>query len=477
MYESAFLLMLESMPKIFHLLEIPGVMLWLWLLSIVIILLPFSKKTKATIQNNDNILFPSISKTELPLDSALEENRTLSPKPCSTGLTTRLLPFKNANGEIEWVFSDDLQPGSELDAFKFMPDGVKKMKNENTHDVLSPVTSNSSNNESISSQKQMHSDVAQVNTPSSTSSEDHKEDEKESDDGDHDQLHQCPHCDSSFKMRGYLTRHLKKHSFEKAYKCPFHKSSVYRDGNNMTHKCHPNGGFSRRDTYKTHMKSRHFRYPDGLSIKERHASPGNCSMCGEWFQNAEIWSELHIEGAECKYLPVGFKGKSRIKNRLKKQMARLLREQKQNQKKGVQMGAMGQADQSPTLCTPSSINTPLVNSASAYDYENSPTQSMTSSTGRPTPTHHMPQMPMARPLMPNMNYALQRPDSQSLMGGIPEDYDDDYCLDTEQMSAPIPIAMMNYPSMAADSFAAQVGHMHGARPPEPHQMQPEVYYR
>ena len=43
-------------------------------------------------------------------------------------------------------------------------------------------------------------------------------------------------------------------------------------------------------------------------------------MCGEHFNSAEIWCEIHVEGGECKFYPWDLKGKSRIKNRLKKQI-------------------------------------------------------------------------------------------------------------------------------------------------------------
>lgn len=340
----------------------------------------------STATNNYN-LFPSITQN----NNNDITSGTATAIPCSTGLTTRLLPFKNSNGEIEWAFTDDL-PANELDVFKLSNNNPNMNLNDNNNNInlnddssnsdnnnnnknsinnndeLSPITSNSSNNESIISTKKKDGKFINSNeTPiSSTSSsspftpDDHKlhnhnhnhnngsnshyhphesnmnttinesnygSPTSNEEDG---KIHQCPHCEATFKIRGYLTRHLKKHAVKKAYSCPFHKFSIYIDENNITHKCHPNGGFSRRDTYKTHLKSRHFKYPKGTKTKERNLSSGNCSMCGEFFPNSEIWCEIHVEGGECKYLPVGFKGKSRIKNRLRKQMNKKLKESNHN---------------------------------------------------------------------------------------------------------------------------------------------------
>lgn len=417
--------------KLLHAIDVaarlPVVSTVVWLASIVLaLLLPFryafvpSKNTDPVVSPKEARLFPSIEKAVLTSDfsagSSVDE-----PQPCSTGLTTRLLPFKNDKGEIEWALTDDFQPGSELDAFKVNM-GSKP------GDILSPVTSNSSNSDSLVLKKEDANTISpQMDTPSSTASDDEKKDD------DDNQVHQCPLCSSRFKMRGYLTRHLKKHSTQKAYTCPFHKSSIYKDENDITHKCHPSGGFSRRDTYKTHLKSRHFKYPKGVHIKDRNLTPGNCSMCGEWFQNAEIWSEIHIEGAECKYLPQGFKGKSRIKNRLKKQMARMMKEQK----KQMRCSANGPSEyQSPNPGTPNSVNTPMP-LASGYDYNNSPTLSVSSSVGQ----HSIPHQPLHETVHRMMfTPALAPPTNQELKST--DDYDDDFCLDTEQMC--LPIEMMQH---------------------------------
>lgn len=102
----------------------------------------------------------------------------------------------------------------------------------------------------------------------------------------------CPHCPSSFRLRGYLTRHMKKHAIKKAYSCPFY------DCNDKS-PCHPSGGFSRRDTYKTHLKARHFLYPVGTRSEHRSKVSGVCSGCGEKFDSNEKWVEEHIHNGKC----------------------------------------------------------------------------------------------------------------------------------------------------------------------------------
>ncbi|KAK9255051.1 hypothetical protein V1507DRAFT_453858 [Lipomyces tetrasporus] len=104
---------------------------------------------------------------------------------------------------------------------------------------------------------------------------------------------QCPHCPSKFRIKGYLTRHLKKHAVNKAYTCPFF------DPTSST-PCHSTGGFSRRDTYKTHLKSRHFVYPAGTRSDQRAGMRGWCAACGMLFACNENWVENHVEGGECR---------------------------------------------------------------------------------------------------------------------------------------------------------------------------------
>lgn len=338
-------------------------------------------------------LFPTITKTSLS-GKIDEKSIPGNPQPCSTGLTTRLLPFKNERGEIEWTFTDDIVLGTELDCFKMTPTVVDRkipvssqdehmydhgheyhIKQENT---LSPMSSNSSNNESIlSNEKNKKKDKEETPMTANSSpylSSDHDEYKVKSEEDGETKTYNCPHCNAVFKIRGYLTRHIKKHAINKAYSCPFHKFSIYIDENNITHKCHPTGGFSRRDTYKTHLKARHFKYPHGTKTKDRSNTPGNCSMCGEHFQNSEIWCEIHIEGAECKFLPAGFKGKSIIKNRLKKQLT------KQRSKK------LGESVDSCSLFeTPSSNSSktpiPLDSNSMSYEYNNSNSPSNSTSSG------------------------------------------------------------------------------------------------
>lgn len=105
----------------------------------------------------------------------------------------------------------------------------------------------------------------------------------------------CPHCSASFRIRGYLTRHIKKHAVNKAYTCPFFECGEETP-------CHSTGGFSRRDTYKTHLKARHFVYPTGTRSENRAKVGGRCRGCGESFDSNETWVEEHIHKKQCRGL-------------------------------------------------------------------------------------------------------------------------------------------------------------------------------
>ncbi|CCH43791.1 Zinc finger and SCAN domain-containing protein 20 [Wickerhamomyces ciferrii] len=104
--------------------------------------------------------------------------------------------------------------------------------------------------------------------------------------------HKCPFCQRQFKNKSYLSRHLKKHDSIKDFKCPFFNES--------SSKCHHlNGEFSRKDTFKAHLKSIHFIYPIGVAKNERNSSTGRCAGCFKEFENNNIWLSEHIETDEC----------------------------------------------------------------------------------------------------------------------------------------------------------------------------------
>lgn len=440
--------LMDRLPKFSAHLPFPAFLTWCFalLLSIllplryVFLLEPETRDTNTDFaEESVPPLFPSMDDASIDHESSIcgstlsVSTSSTHPQPCSTGLTTRLLPFKNSKGEIEWALTDDLPLAPELDALK--SSGAPKGAVPKQDPILSPITSNSSNNDSIASSEKA-SVTHQMDTPSSNASDYDKAKDENGESplegeeaGGHGHPHQCPHCESSFKMRGYLTRHLKKHSIEKAYRCPFHESSIYVDENDVTHKCHPTGGFSRRDTYKTHLKTRHFKYPEGLSSKERPMSPGNCSMCGEWFETGEIWCEIHIEGAECKYLPHGFKGKSRIKNRLKKRMNRLMKEQRKRTNKHCVVPV---EQKSPIMNTPNSMTPALLSSG---DYNTSPTNSATSSVGPHTGPLNQEGSFTSDPRL-HMPIQLENNSLQHRYR-IDEDYDDEFCLDTDQLSSSV----------------------------------------
>nr|CAO98835.1 transcription factor [Nakaseomyces delphensis] len=111
----------------------------------------------------------------------------------------------------------------------------------------------------------------------------------------------CHYCDARFRIRGYLTRHIKKHALEKAYHCPF-----YEINETPAKRCHNSGGFSRRDTFKTHMKARHLVYPDGVKFAERQQSSAHCARCGAFIPKAARFVEDHLESGQCPALPMGY---------------------------------------------------------------------------------------------------------------------------------------------------------------------------
>lgn len=114
--------------------------------------------------------------------------------------------------------------------------------------------------------------------------------------GDNSQF-ECNHCNAKFKVKGYLTRHLKKHLDYKAFQCPFYHENP--DSNSKGTKCHPTGGFSRRDTFKTHLKALHFIYPPGTKSSGRNSTSGRCAGCFNFFNNNVEWLEGHILKNAC----------------------------------------------------------------------------------------------------------------------------------------------------------------------------------
>lgn len=113
----------------------------------------------------------------------------------------------------------------------------------------------------------------------------------------------CHHCSSEFRVRSYLTRHLRKHNNAMAFVCPFYQDGEVEDdyvcGGKSGAKCHPTGGFSRKDTFKTHLKALHFIYPPRTRSRERAALGGRCAGCFEFFESNVSWFKDHIEPKLC----------------------------------------------------------------------------------------------------------------------------------------------------------------------------------
>lgn len=115
----------------------------------------------------------------------------------------------------------------------------------------------------------------------------------------------CSHCDAEFRVRSYLTRHLRKHNNAMAFVCPFYQDvegedeHLYLCGGKAGAKCHPTGGFSRKDTFKTHLKALHFIYPPRTRSRERSTLGGRCAGCFEYFDSNVAWFKEHIEPKIC----------------------------------------------------------------------------------------------------------------------------------------------------------------------------------
>lgn len=230
---------------------------------------------------------------DLSKDETKSNNQDIA-KPCSTSTMSMFVPIKNEAGEYEFKLAngseENIIPYGSLRKGQLTPDSDVGIHNQplstnidtkNGFINLSPVSSAKSTDSNNS---------LNLNT---TTGESGDSEGNESSDGT-EKMYQCNQCDSKFKCKSYLTRHAKKHSDQKAFRCPFYKED---------NKCHQTGGFSRRDTFKTHLKSRHFEYPPGIKSSKRTGMMGWCGICGEKFLNNEIWVERHIDMGLCPGLP------------------------------------------------------------------------------------------------------------------------------------------------------------------------------
>ncbi|AOA63468.1 Transcription factor [Komagataella phaffii CBS 7435] len=267
--------------------------------------------------------------------------------PCSLTFNTKLVPFKNSNGEMEWKFVEDNESAEKSPSL--MEDGLSESLSpfmaDSTQDsdvhlmfgtpflVKEEQQQHKQEQQQLQEQEQEHQHQQhQQNLPSSSNSKDGSQDHSSLAESSKElNIHKrnrrkrvssvvtsvtngetyyhCSECPSKFKFRGYLTRHSKKHSQRKAYHCPF-----YESGHG---KCSLGEGFSRRDTYKVHLKAMHFKYPKGVKCADRTGMMGWCGSCGQSFQNNEIWVERHIEKGVCRGLPEGYSSRIMTRNRKK----------------------------------------------------------------------------------------------------------------------------------------------------------------
>lgn len=121
---------------------------------------------------------------------------------------------------------------------------------------------------------------------------------------DNSRPHTCEVCGRGFARPNDLFRHQKSHRGDAPFRCPLfikNNSNQHANGNRVILEpvCHQNGGFSRCDTYKNHLKAMHFEYPPGTKKRDRGGVHGKCKGCGLSFQSSDEWINLHIETGDC----------------------------------------------------------------------------------------------------------------------------------------------------------------------------------
>ncbi|XBW35481.1 hypothetical protein QEN19_001054 [Hanseniaspora menglaensis] len=172
----------------------------------------------------------------------------------------------------------------------------------------------------------------------------------------------CHYCDASFQVRGYLSRHIKKHAIVKEYTCPFYKYSdsvkaylnkeietreysseeekidFIKKSKSIKHLCHSNKGeFWRKDTLMVHLKKKHFKINKNVISASKNNEgpavdtsklPGHCISCNQDFKNVEEFCHNHILRGSCPALPHGYDIKTNVeenKNRNNKCVLKLIK--------------------------------------------------------------------------------------------------------------------------------------------------------
>ncbi|KAF5095691.1 hypothetical protein D0Z00_003045 [Geotrichum galactomycetum] len=118
---------------------------------------------------------------------------------------------------------------------------------------------------------------------------------------DNSRPHTCEVCNRGFARPNDLFRHSKSHRGDAPFRCPlFVRGPLPNHAfGNLEPSCHQNGGFSRCDTYKNHLKAMHFDYPPGTKKKQRNGMKGSCKACGQPFASSDAWITEHIEPGNC----------------------------------------------------------------------------------------------------------------------------------------------------------------------------------
>lgn len=268
-------------------------------------------------------------------------------------LTSRLIFVNDANDDFDATTDNDVPPLDDELFISFFAD--RPTKRERRESITNLDTDDTSDNQHDISGVEDHDSFinnTDTNIPYKV---------RKTSPSPVDAPYACEFCNVRFKVKGYLTRHVKKHYTSKPFRCPYwdstktlstknenhpHNNNNNNNSNNNSNsnsddgdtdgvdidvdnvasttdddavaannsvvdepvsRCHITGGFSRRDTLNTHLKALHFIYPSGTKSVDRDRKSGRCAACFKEFTNNKEWLTRHIMTNDCSSIITKYK--------------------------------------------------------------------------------------------------------------------------------------------------------------------------